>query len=126
MRVNNDGHLVSFWDYQYFAGFDEISEENPSEVLHPGADTDYESYEERAYGSLHFYLDPLSNISVEGNGYAVTVFKGDFTPVVSGDNPELKTIEYNYAPTIGLVKRVCHHTLGDHSWEDRLVAYRLN
>lgn len=124
MRVNSTGHLVSFTDLIYFSSFGGISETNPSQALHPGLDSNYQVTTTSEYGSLHYHLNNLSNISVEGNNYLVSPYVGDF--ILTIPDTGFKTVEYNYQPTIGLVKQVCHSVGGNYTWEERLVSYSVN
>lgn len=125
LRTNNAGHLVGFTDLIYFDGnYSSINENNPSEVMHPGLDTAYEATASSPWGLLHYHLAAQANITVEGNDYAVSPYLGDYTP----NDPQFdnKTVEFNYKPRVGLVKQVCHSTVTNFSWEDRLVSYHLN
>ena len=123
LRINNLGHLVEISDINNYSTISETT----GVVLHPGFDKNFTysrvfSLPNGAYNAQEVFGDILFsvfnplNISVEGNNYLVSPYKGVFTP--SANHPELvsKTTEYNYSKNIGLLKAVEHSLFTYNAW----------
>lgn len=132
VRVNNAGHLIEIPEY-----YSEPITESSGIVLHPGNDTNFVYNRDVSFtngisgitdvlGVISFHPLNLLDVTVEGVVYSVVPYNGVFTP--SPNHPELisKTVEYNYAPAIGLVKSVEHTVSANSSWENRLISYEVN
>lgn len=118
LRVDAAGHLL---------GYPQYTEPAPGAtpyIFHPGLDATYETDVTENYGTIHYFLAPAVIITVEGNQYTISPYKGDFTP--TGSATVTKTIEYDYQPQVGLVKQIIHPVAGEDFWEERLVSYQLN
>lgn len=127
VRINSLGHLIEITDKTPIENLTETD----GQVIHPIKDFNYVYDREvndgngHVFGTIEFKLYSAENIVVEGQNYNVLPYNGIFTP--SLDHPELisKTVQYNYAPTIGLVRYVCHSVAGNYTWEERLVSYEI-
>lgn len=126
IRINNAGHLIEI------SNNNSTLTETTGLVIHPINDFNYtynrevNNGNEEIYGNLNFQLYNSLNINIEGINYNVLPYKGIFTP--NTNHPELvsKTIEFDYAQNIGLVRYFCHAIYGNYTWEERLVSYELN
>lgn len=122
LRVNERGHLIAISEAA-LTNIESINEDSGT-VYHPGNDTEYQNTVQTAYGSIHYHSAPETSMTVENNSYRVIPYLGLYSPFQE-ESPS-KTTEDNYQEKIGLVKRVCHEVISNHSWEDRLVSYRIS
>jgi hypothetical protein len=122
-RIDSDGHLVSIYhDDESEDFFNEVSESSVA-LVHPGTDAAYTKEVKYAAGTMNYSLFPNTTVKVEGTDYSVSPYKGIYKPT----DPALtsKTIEFDYAKNIGLVKSTSRDLDSKYVSEDRLVSYTL-